>query len=86
MDLLGMSASILILVGALALLNLLTFNDIKDSVTKTIGILLVLGGLQVIFGLRFARFGGNNKLSISIFINGIRYFSYGCRVKITFFY
>lgn len=64
-NLFGMSASILALVGALALLNLFSLNDLQNSIGKMTAILLVIGALQGVFGLA-ARIGGGNKVSVNI--------------------
>ena len=64
-NLFGMSAAILALVGALALLDLFSLSDIQNSLGKMTAILLVIGGLQGVFALA-ARIGGGNKVSMNI--------------------
>ena len=62
MGLISMSASLLVLVGVLGLLKLFTINELETSLAKMTVILLVIGGIQGMFGLA-ARIGGGNKLT-----------------------
>ena len=64
-NLFGMSVALLTLVGALAMLNKLSTNDLESSLAKMAAVLLVIGGIQGMFAIA-ARIGGGNKVSTSI--------------------
>ena len=65
MNLFGMSASILVLVGALAILNTFTMNDLKTGLAKMAAMLLVIGYAQRFLALA-GRISGGKKASVSI--------------------
>ncbi len=65
MNLTGMSMSILTLVGALVLLDKVSFNDLQISLAKMASILAVIGSFQLLLGAT-ARLGGGKSASTSI--------------------
>lgn len=65
MNLVGMSAGILSLIGALAILNAFSITDLQTGIGKMAVVMLILGGVQQVFAIA-ARLGGGNKLSTSL--------------------
>lgn len=65
MNLMGMSAGLLALVGTIAILSQLSYSDLNDGLGKLTTILVVIASVQTLFSLA-ARIGGGKKATTGI--------------------